>query len=69
MTARTPSRLALVTTFTALPFVATAQAPSWLWSVLVAVPFVLVSLLRLGRTARAWADPPTRAWVVATVAG
>lgn len=62
------TRLALVTTFTGMLFVATSRAGSWQWSVLLAVPFVLFSLLRLVRTADAWAEPEIRARVVTTVA-
>jgi hypothetical protein len=41
---------------------------SWEWSVLLAVPFLLLSTYRLVRTANAWANPEVRARVVATVA-
>lgn len=61
------TRLALVTTLTAVLFAATAQM-SWQLSVLLAVPFLLVSGLRLGRTATAWSAPQTRSRVVTTVA-
>lgn len=61
------TRLALVTTLTAVLFAATAQM-SWQLSVLLAVPFLLVSALRLTRTAAAWATPHTRSRVVTTVA-
>jgi hypothetical protein len=63
------TRLALVTTFTGMLFVATSRAPSWHWPVLVAVPFMLFSLLRLVRTADAWERPEVRSRVVTTVAG
>jgi hypothetical protein len=62
------TRLALVTTFTGMLFVATSRAPTWQWSVFVAAPFLLFSLLRLVRTADAWERPDVRARVVATVA-
>lgn len=62
------TRLALITTFTGMLFVATSKAPSWIWPVLVAVPFVAVSLFRLSRTARAWENPEVRSLVVTTVA-
>jgi hypothetical protein len=39
-----------------------------MWSLLLAVPFLLWSSVKLARTAQAWADPPTRSRVVATVA-
>ena len=61
------ARLALTTTFTGMLFNATAHAP-WLWSVALAVPFLAWSGVKLARTARAWADPPTRSRVIATVA-
>ena len=63
------TRLAVVTTFTALVFVAASQAPSWRWPVLLAVPFLLVSALRIGRTARVWDGAAERSRVVTTVAG
>jgi hypothetical protein len=62
------TRLALATTFTAMLFVGTSRAPSWHWSVLVAVPFLLFSLLRLVRTADVWARHEVRSRVVTTVA-
>ena len=61
------TRLALSTTFTGLMFNAGRARPP-LWPVLLAVPFLVWSGLKLVRTARAWADPPTRSRVVATVA-
>jgi hypothetical protein len=63
------TRLAVVTTFTALVFVAASQAPSWRWPVLLAVPFLLASALRIGRTARVWDGAEDRSRVVTTVAG
>lgn len=63
------TRLAVVTTFTGMLFVATSRAPDWRWSLVVAAPLVVVSVVRLLRTSVAWADPVTRARVVATVAG
>lgn len=63
------TRLAVVTTFTALVFVAASQAPSWAWPVALAVPFLLVSVLRIVRTARVWNGAEDRSRVVATVAG
>jgi hypothetical protein len=63
------TRLALVTSLTGMLFVATSRADSWQWSVLVAVPFLLFSLLRLVRTADAWERPPVRSRVVTAVAG
>jgi hypothetical protein len=61
------TRLALSTTFTGLLFNLASHA-SWMWSLLLAVPFLLWSSVKLARTAQAWADPPTRSRVVATVA-
>lgn len=61
------SRLALSTTFVGLVFSVLARI-SWEWSVMVALPLVLISAYRLVRTAGAWADPVTRCRVVATVA-
>lgn len=63
------TRLALVTTFTGMLFVATSRFPDWRLSVLVAVPFLLLSLLRLVRTASRWERPDTRSRVVTAVAG
>jgi hypothetical protein len=63
------TRLALVTTFTGMLFVATSRAESWQWSVLVALPFLLFSLLRLMRTADAWDRHEVRSRVVTAVAG
>jgi hypothetical protein len=61
-------RLALTTSLVGLVFSAlTAVAP--VWSLLVAVPFVLVSAARLLATSRRWEEPPTRSRVLATVAG
>jgi hypothetical protein len=63
------TRLAVATTFTGMLFVATSRAPDWRWSLVVAAPFVLVSLVRLLRLSAAWVDPVTRSRVVTTVAG
>jgi hypothetical protein len=62
------SRLALATTTTGLLFAGTAMM-SGLWALPLAVPFLLMSLLRLHRTAERWSDPTVRAAVVSTVAG
>jgi hypothetical protein len=62
------SRLALSTTCTGLLFDVFSSAP-WHWSVLLALPFLVWSGVRLHRSSSAWADPPTRARVVATVTG
>jgi hypothetical protein len=61
------SRLALSTTIVGLFFALLART-SWEWSVLTALPFVLLSAYRLVRTAHLWADPVRRSMVVATVA-
>ncbi|GAA1940991.1 hypothetical protein [Nocardioides marmoribigeumensis] len=61
------SRLALSTTFVGLFFAVLART-SWEWSVLAALPFVLLSAYRLVRTSNVWADPVERSRVVATVA-
>jgi hypothetical protein len=61
-------RLAFATTLVGLVFSAlSAVAPDW--SLLVAVPFLLVSAARLVATSRRWEEPPTRSRVLATVAG
>jgi len=63
------TRLALATTVTGLLFLGTSHASGWELSVLVAVPLVLVSLLRLVRTASRWERPDVRSRVVTVVAG
>lgn len=61
------SRLALSTTMVGILFSVLARL-SWEWAVLMALPFVLISLYRLTRTSNAWVDPETRSRVIATVA-
>ena len=61
------ARLALSTTMVGLCFSVLARL-SWEWSVLCALPLLLLSAWRLVRTGNAWADPVTRCRVVATVA-
>jgi hypothetical protein len=61
------ARLAFTTTLIGLLFSALAYLP-WHWSVMVAVPMLLLSAWRLSRTAAAWTDPVTRGRVIATVA-
>jgi hypothetical protein len=61
------AKLALTTTFTGMLFNVTSGAP-WVWSLVLAAPFLLWSAAKLYRTARAWSDPPTRSRVIATVA-
>jgi hypothetical protein len=62
------TRLALSTTFTGLTFSVLARIPDWRLSLLVMVPFVAWSGLRLRRTVRAWEDPADRSRVVMAVA-
>lgn len=63
------TRLALGTTLIGLVFGVTALAPDGRAAVALAMPFLIVSCLRLRRTASRWADPVARSRVVATVAG
>jgi hypothetical protein len=62
------ARLALSTTFTGLLFSALARLPDPTISLLVAVPCLAWSTMRLIRTRRRWIDPFERARVVTTVA-
>jgi hypothetical protein len=62
------ARLALKTTIVGLVFSATALADGWTVPVLVAVPLLSWSGLRLVRTATLWAAPEVRARVVSVVA-
>jgi len=61
-------RLAVSTTLLAVFFSALAEVASWHWSVLLAVPLVLLSARRLVRYARLWRGATTRAHVVMVVA-
>jgi hypothetical protein len=61
------SRLAVTTTFTGLLFNLASQG-AWGWPLLLAVPFLAWSGVKLARTAIAWTDPHVRARVIATVA-
>jgi hypothetical protein len=61
------ARLAVSTTLTALCF--EVVAGTWWLPVLVALPFLAWSAVKLGRTASAWSDPAVRSRVVAVVAG
>lgn len=63
------TRLALSTTLIGLVFSGTALAANWRVPVVVAMPFLAVSLLRLWATTVRWRDPVRRSRVVATVAG
>lgn len=62
------ARLAICTTFTGLIFSGCARVPDWRLSLLVAIPCVLWSGVRLARTERRWLDPVVRARVVTTTA-
>jgi hypothetical protein len=60
-------RLALATTLVSMLFSGLAVLP-WPFSLVVALPFVLVSLFRLRRARQGWEDPFARSRVVVTVA-
>ena len=62
------ARLALSTTFTGLFFSGCAHVPDWRLSVIVAMPCLLWSGVRLARTRQRWEDPVARARVVTTTA-
>jgi hypothetical protein len=62
------TRLAVSTTITGLVFSGMARLPDWQLSLLVAVPFLCWSTVRLMRTRRAWVDPVDRARVIMAVA-
>ena len=62
------ARLALCTTVTSLFFSGLARVPDWRASVMLAVPCLIWSAVRLVRTRRRWADPLPRALVVTTTA-
>jgi hypothetical protein len=62
------TRLAISTTLTGLVFSAFARLPEWEIGIVVTVPFLCWSAMRLLRTARAWSDPVDRARVVMAVA-
>ena len=62
------SRLAVATTFSGLLFASTTLTGDVWAPVLLAVPMLLVSAYRLYLTSNAWAEPATRARVIATVA-
>lgn len=61
------ARLAFTTTILGLLFYATSTG-SWLWSVLLATPMVLLAGSDLAHTARRWESAETRAVVLAAVA-
>jgi hypothetical protein len=62
------ARLAVSTTFTSLIFSGCAKVPDWRLSVVLAIPCLLWSGIRLARTAQRWQDPVARALVVTTTA-
>jgi hypothetical protein len=62
------ARLATCTTFTSLMFSGAAHVPDWRLSVILAIPCLLWSGIRLERTARRWQDPVARARVVTQTA-
>lgn len=62
------ARLALSTTLTSLVFSGLAKLPLWNLSLVVAVPFLIWSLVRLSWARRTWLDPFERARVTMTVA-
>lgn len=62
-------RLAGATTLVSLLFTGLVELDDWRLPVVFAVPFLLLSTRRLVRVSRAWDDHPTRARVLATVAG
>jgi hypothetical protein len=61
------ARLAFGTTCVGLLFNASSRLP-WAWSLLLLVPLVMWSAVRLRRTATAWAVPEKRSAVIAAVA-
>jgi hypothetical protein len=63
------TKLAVTTTLTSLIFSGLAMVDTWQVSVIVAVPFVTWSLVRLLHARDSWTDPVQRARVVTTVAG
>jgi hypothetical protein len=62
------TKLAVTTTLTSLIFSGLAKVPHPEVSILVAMPFLLWSLVRLLHARDAWANPEQRARVVTTVA-
>ena len=63
------ARLAVSTTLTSLIFSGLARVPAWELSVLVALPFVAVSGVRVLRARAVWLDPEQRVRIVSAVAG
>ena len=62
------ARLALSTTLTGLVFSGASKAPMWQLPLLVAIPFLVWSGIRLVRAHDRWVDPVRRARVTMTVA-
>lgn len=63
------TRLTLSTTLTGLAFALTSDANHWGWSLVVAAPLLALSVIKIRRASRDWADPQRRSHVVTTVAG
>lgn len=63
------TKLAITTTLTSLIFSGLAMVDAWQLSVIVAVPFLSWSLVRMLHARDSWTDPVQRARVVTTVAG
>jgi len=63
------TKLAVTTTLTSLIFSGLAMVDPWQISVLVAVPFLTWSMVRMLHARDSWTDPVQRARVVTTVAG
>ncbi len=63
------TKLAVTTTLTSLIFSGLAMVDAWELSVIVAVPFLTWSLVRMLHARDSWTDPVQRARVVTTVAG
>lgn len=62
------TKLAVATTLTSLVFSGLARVDAWSMSVLVALPFVAWSVVRILHARDTWVDPVSRARVVTTVA-
>jgi hypothetical protein len=62
------TRLAVSTTVTSLIFSGCARVPEWRLSIVIAIPCVMWSGVRLARTRHLWQDPVARALVVTTTA-
>ena len=62
------TKLAVTTTLTSLVFSGLAMVDAWQMSVIIALPFVTWSLVRMLHARDSWVDPVSRARVVTTVA-